>query len=154
MVSSREKRHSTFEALFYTKLFYTNWRMAISDLCRFFRHCVPLLDKNDVRKIKASLRAADGTGGSGANMEIAPISGIRVTPAIKPQPNDPQLTAVFDIEAAVKPDDDSYWASSGKAAGAEEEDGDDLDSEAGEADAGPVAHSVDEDAIGSISYFA
>lgn len=87
-------------------------------------------------------------------MEIAPISGIRVTPAFKPQPADPQLTVVFDIEAAVKPDDDSYSASVGKAAGAEEEDGDDLDSEAGEADASPAAPAVDADAIGGISYFA
>lgn len=87
-------------------------------------------------------------------MEIAPIAGIRVTPVLKPQPVDPQLTAFFDIEAAAKPGDDTYSAAKKKAAGAEEDDGDDLDLGEIEAEDAAASPAAGEEAMGSISYFA
>ncbi len=87
-------------------------------------------------------------------MEIAPIAGIRVTPVLKPQPDAPRLTAFFDIEAAAKPGDDTYSAAKQKAAGAEEDDGDDLELGETEAEVGPASPTADEDAPGSISFFA
>ncbi len=87
-------------------------------------------------------------------MEIAPIAGIRVTPVLKPQPADSQLTAFFDIEAAAKAGDDTYSAGRKKAAGAEEDDGGDLDLGDSEAEGAPVPPTADEDAGGSINYFA
>jgi hypothetical protein len=86
-------------------------------------------------------------------MEIAPIAGIRVTPVLKPQPVDPQLTAFFDIEAAAKPNDDTYSAAKKKAAGAEEDD-DDMDLAEAEAEDAPASPGAAEEATGSISYFA
>jgi hypothetical protein len=85
-------------------------------------------------------------------MEIAPIAGIRVTPVLKPQPVDPQLTAFFDIEAAAKPSDDTYSAAKKKAAGAEEDD--DMDLAEAEAEDAPASPGTAEEATGSISYFA
>lgn len=86
-------------------------------------------------------------------MEIAPIAGIRVTPVLKPQPVDPQLTAFFDIEAAAKPGDDSYSGAK-KTAGAEEDDGDDLDLVEAEDEEAPASPVAAEETRGSISYFA
>ena len=87
-------------------------------------------------------------------MEIAPIAGIRVTPVLKPQPVGPQLTAFFDIEAAAKPGDDSYSGAKKKAAGAEEDDGDDLDLVEAEDEEAPASPVAGEETRGSISYFA
>ena len=53
-------------------------------------------------------------------MEIGPIAGIRIMPAIKPRPVDPELTAFFEIEPSARPDEDGYSGSGRKAAGAEE----------------------------------
>jgi hypothetical protein len=53
-------------------------------------------------------------------MEIAPVTGIRVTPTVKVRPVGPELTASFDIESAARPGDDTYTRSGKKAAGAEE----------------------------------
>lgn len=57
-------------------------------------------------------------------MEIAPVAGIRIVAQPKAKPVDPELSALFDIEAPVRPDDDTYTASRKKAAGAEESDED------------------------------
>ena len=54
-------------------------------------------------------------------MEIAPIAAIRAIPAVKPRPVDSELTALFDIEAAARPGDDTWTRSGRKAAGAEED---------------------------------
>ena len=54
-------------------------------------------------------------------MEIGPIAGIRVMPAIKTRPVDPELTAFAEVESSARPDDqDSYAGSDRKAGGAEE----------------------------------
>jgi hypothetical protein len=87
-------------------------------------------------------------------MEIAPIAGIRVTPVLRPQPVDPELTAFFDIEAAAKPSDDTYSAAKRKAAGAEEDEGDDLDLGEAESEDAPASPVAGEEAMSSISYFA
>ncbi len=87
-------------------------------------------------------------------MEIAPIAGIRMTTVLKRQPVDPQLTAPLDIEAGAKPGDDTYSGTKKKAAGAEEDEADDLDLGVTEADAAPASPTADGDAMGRISYFA
>lgn len=60
-------------------------------------------------------------------MEIGPIPGIRAIPAIRPRPVHPEVTAFFDIEASARPGDDTYTRRSKKAAGAEENEDDELD---------------------------
>ena len=87
-------------------------------------------------------------------MEIAPIAGIRVTPAPKPQPADPRLTAFFDIEGAARPGDDTYSAARKKAAGAEEDDGDDANLDEVETGAAPATRPAEGDAASRINYFA
>jgi hypothetical protein len=62
-------------------------------------------------------------------MEISPIAGVRVLPVAKTRPVDPELTALFDIEAAVRPDDDTFSRNGQKAAGAEEPDQEDENEE-------------------------
>lgn len=57
-------------------------------------------------------------------MEISPIPGIRVLPLARAKPVDPELSAVFEIEAAGRPADDSFSRQVRKAAGAEESDED------------------------------
>lgn len=64
-------------------------------------------------------------------MQIGPIAEIRVLPAVKAPPVDPQLSALFDIEGTAKPDDDSYSGGAKKAAGAEEEEADEVAGEEG-----------------------
>jgi hypothetical protein len=83
-------------------------------------------------------------------MEIAPIAGIRVVPAIRPRSNGPEVTASFDIESAARADEDTYTRSGKKAAGAEEDQPEELE------DAGdPEASSDARDESGSkISLFA
>lgn len=58
-------------------------------------------------------------------MEIGPIAGIRVQPVTKVRPAGPELTVFFDIEAAVRPEDDTFSRNGQKAAGAEEPDEED-----------------------------
>ena len=41
-------------------------------------------------------------------MEISPIPGIRTLPTVKPPRNRPQLSAVFEIENAFGPQQDSF----------------------------------------------
>ena len=53
-------------------------------------------------------------------MEIAPIAGVRVLPVTKVRPVDPELAPFFDIESAVRLDEDTYSPKGRKAAGAEE----------------------------------
>jgi hypothetical protein len=72
-------------------------------------------------KIKAEWARADK-----AVMEIAPIAGIRVMTAVKPQPVDPELSAEFAIEAA-RLGDDTYTSAMRKAAGAEEDEDEEVE---------------------------
>ncbi len=83
-------------------------------------------------------------------MQIGPIAEIRVLPAVKAPPVDPQLSALFDIEGTAKPDDDSYSGGAKKAAGAEEEEADEVAGEERESNPEPPGDSP----IRSISYFA
>jgi hypothetical protein len=41
-------------------------------------------------------------------MEISPIPGIRALPTLKPPKNSPQLSAIFEIENAFGPQQDTY----------------------------------------------
>jgi hypothetical protein len=49
-------------------------------------------------------------------MEISPIPGIRALPTVKPPKNSPQLSAVFEIENAFGPQQDTFSYSGGKTA--------------------------------------
>lgn len=87
-------------------------------------------------------------------MEIGPIAGIRVLPALKTPPPEAALTALFDIEATAKAGDDTYSGSGKKAAGAEEDE--ELEEEFEEVDesAERGAPAVEERPARSINYFA
>lgn len=63
-------------------------------------------------------------------MEISPVAGIRIMPEAKSRSIDPELSAVFDIESAARPGDDTYSGPGRKAAGAEEDE-EELDEEPG-----------------------
>jgi hypothetical protein len=62
-------------------------------------------------------------------MEIGPIPGIRMVPAVKAPPAETGLKARFEIDASARPGDDSYTGSSKKGAGAEENDEEELEEE-------------------------
>jgi len=59
-------------------------------------------------------------------MEIAPIPGIRALPAVKAPQADFRPPEVFDIEGSARPGDGQGQRNGRKAAGAEENDKDDL----------------------------
>ena len=59
-------------------------------------------------------------------MEIAPIPGIRVLPAVKTRPTEFRLPEIFDLEGPARPAEGQDQRKDGKAAGAEENDQDDL----------------------------
>ncbi len=84
-------------------------------------------------------------------MEISPIPGIRALPAVKAQQGDFAPPAIFDIDASAKPGEGSGQRSSRKAAGAEEDDEDDLMVE-GEMERGGEA--FDEVQPRQVNYFA
>jgi hypothetical protein len=54
-------------------------------------------------------------------MEINPIAGVRAVAAVKSPKNDPQLFAVFDIENAIGPQQDSFSHSKGKMTGGQDD---------------------------------
>jgi hypothetical protein len=54
-------------------------------------------------------------------MEISPIPGIRALPTVKTQPDDPRLSANFQIEPSRAPADDSYSSSNQNAAGGQDD---------------------------------
>jgi hypothetical protein len=86
-------------------------------------------------------------------MEIGPIPGIRALPAVKARPTDPQLSAVFDIDALAKSGDSEWTESRKKAAGAEEDEEEEEGFLLGdEADSG--SHAFDDAPVSRISYFA
>jgi len=63
----------------------------------------------------------------GVEMEISPIAGIRAMPVMKVPPANSGLSKVFDIENSSKPGDDSYSGSGKKAAGGEDDEGNELE---------------------------
>jgi hypothetical protein len=54
-------------------------------------------------------------------MEISPIAGIRAVPAVKLPKNDPQLSAVFDIENPFGPQQDTFSQRQGKMSGGQDD---------------------------------
>ncbi len=54
-------------------------------------------------------------------MEINPIAGIRAVSAVKPPKNNPQLSAVFDIESAFGPQQDTFSGNGKRTAGGQDE---------------------------------
>lgn len=58
-------------------------------------------------------------------MEIAPIPGIRAITAVKAQPAETRLTAVFDMEAIVRAGDDSYTGDGHTSSGGQDDDAED-----------------------------
>jgi hypothetical protein len=84
-------------------------------------------------------------------MEISPIAGIRTLTPIKTPEANLQPPAVFDIDPSAKPSDEREQGSKRKAAGAEENDEDDLKVEA-ETEAGSEAH--EEIPAKQVDYFA
>jgi len=62
-------------------------------------------------------------------MEISPIPGIRMIPAVKTPPAETALKAHFEIDASARAGDDSYTGGSKKGAGAEESDEEELTEE-------------------------
>ncbi len=83
-------------------------------------------------------------------MQIGPVPEVRIPLTVKAPPVDPQLTALFDIEGIAPAGDDSYSGGARKAAGAEEDEKDELAGEEKEAGAEPS----DDGPVRSISYFA
>lgn len=75
-------------------------------------------------------------------MEIGPIPGIRGLAAVAPRQGELRAPAVFDIDAAVKPGEGGQQRNGRKAAGAEENEEDDV-MLGGEEIEGSGARSVD-----------
>jgi len=71
-------------------------------------------------------------------MEIAPIPGIRMLPAVRAPQGDFRPPEVFDIDGSARPGDGDRQRGGRKASGAEENDEDDLMLEA-EAESGAEA---------------
>jgi hypothetical protein len=83
------------------------------------------------KEVKVSQGFADVMGqriGMGATMEISPIPGIRALLAAKPSKKDPQLLAVFDIESALGPQQDTFSQNEKEMTGGQ--DGESADQEA------------------------
>jgi hypothetical protein len=59
-------------------------------------------------------------------MEIAPIPGIRALPAVRAPQTEMRAPAIFDIDPSSRPGDDAEQRNRRKAAGAEENEEDDL----------------------------
>jgi hypothetical protein len=88
-------------------------------------------------------------------MEIAPIPGIRVLPAVNAPQGDFRVPEVFDIEGSAKPGDGDRQRGGRKASGAEENDEDDLmvDDLMLEAEA-DSSGMMEENSARSVDYFA
>ena len=81
-------------------------------------------------------------------MELSPIIGIRMVPAVKAPPTEAVVSAEFDIQPTAWLGDDSYTGSGKKAAGGDESE-EELNNE-------EIVEPADQRAHGSsgISYFA
>lgn len=69
-------------------------------------------------------------------MEIAPIPGIRELPAVRTPQAEMRAPAIFDIDPSSRPGDDAEQRNGRKAAGAEENEEDDLALEGETTDSG------------------
>ena len=84
-------------------------------------------------------------------MEIGPISGIRVLPAVKVPPADSDLSRVFDIENSAKPGDDTYSGSGKKSSGGQDDESEEID-QGGEESSGAPA--PEDGSTGQVNFFA
>jgi hypothetical protein len=83
-------------------------------------------------------------------MQIGPIPAIHALPAVKVQPAEPQLSALFDIEGTAQAGDDSYSRGARKGAETEEDEKEELAGEESTASPDPSQDTP----VSSISYFA
>ena len=84
-------------------------------------------------------------------MEIAPIPGIRALHAVRSPQTEMRAPAIFDIDSSSRPGDDAEQRNRRKAAGAEENEADDLGPE-GEILAGGAE--LEEAPAKQVDYFA
>ena len=84
-------------------------------------------------------------------MEIAPIPGIRAVAALRPPQNEMRAPAIFDIDASSRPRDDTRQRNGRKAAGAEENEDNDLALESETASREP---DLEEAPLRQVDYFA
>lgn len=83
-------------------------------------------------------------------MEINPIAGIRAVSAVKSPKNEPQLSAVFDIESAFGPQQDTFAQNEGKMTGGQ----DDETAEPEEASAESAADTTARGSESTVNFFA
>jgi hypothetical protein len=83
-------------------------------------------------------------------MEIGPINGIRMVPAVKARPADFRLAGVFDIGDSAWASDETYFAGEKSAGGQDDEES--AEAESAAADTG--VQTPDDLPKSSISFFA
>jgi len=84
-------------------------------------------------------------------MELAPIPGIRALPAVGVQHAEIRSPSIFDIDASARPGDDRGHRNGRKAAGAEENEGEDL---ALEEETAAGAETFESAPLRQVDYFA
>jgi hypothetical protein len=84
-------------------------------------------------------------------MDISPVSGVRIAPALRPIQADLGLTDVYEIERSSRTGDETYSPSGTKAATGFEDDEDEYNAQEDEPEAESVAPPA---ANGQINYFA
>jgi len=83
-------------------------------------------------------------------MEIGPVNGIRMIPAVKAPPADSLLPAVFDIAYAARAGDETYSRGEKSAGGQDDEESAEVESTEGE----PGERTADSAPSSGISFFA
>lgn len=91
---------------------------------------------------------AEASGGSA--MEINPIAQVRAVSAVKPSRNEPQLSAIFDIESAFGPQQDTFAQNAGKMTGGQ----DNETAEPEETSAESSADTADSGSDSTVDFFA
>ena len=86
-----------------------------------------------------------------ANMEIGPVSGVRIAPMVRPKAADLGLTDVYEVEHTTRTGDEIYIPSGTKAASGFEEEEDKFDELEDDLDAEPRVRPAE---LGTISRFA
>jgi hypothetical protein len=84
-------------------------------------------------------------------MAVGPIIGVQVMPVVKAPPSEPELAAIADLESVARIADDSYSGAGNKAAGAEESEDEELDTQA---ESEPSVESPEDGSSSGISFFA
>jgi hypothetical protein len=92
-----------------------------------FDRSVRKSDKNEARRLKTFPSLSIYSDSSrDVKMEIAPIPGIRALPAVRAPQTEIRPPSIFDIDASARPGDDGEQRNGRKAAGAEENEEDEL----------------------------